>query len=99
MQGVIVVAAAGNRGAAADAVSYAPGNDPYVISVGGTDDNGTRSRSDDTLASWSARGTTQDGFVKPEVNAPGARIISNLAPSSAFALLCPTCILNGGMIR
>src|ERR671910_973364 len=50
-------------------------------------------------ATWSARGTTQDGFAKPEVNAPGARIVSNLAPDSVFGQLCVTCILNGGMIR
>src|SRR5207237_517399 len=35
--GIVVVAAAGNRGTAADAVSYAPANDPYVITVGGVD--------------------------------------------------------------
>jgi serine protease AprX len=98
-KGLVVVASAGNRGAADDAVSYAPGNDPYVISVGGVDDAGTRNLSDDALASWSARGRTQDGFAKPELNAPGARIVSNLAPSSAFSRLCVTCILNGGMIR
>ena len=98
-KGLVVVAAAGNRGVAADAVSYAPGNDPYVISVGGTDDAGTRSLSDDVLASWSARGVTQDGVAKPEINAPGARIVSNLAPGSAFASMCPTCVLTGGMIR
>ncbi len=40
--GLVVVAAAGNDGTAPDAVSYAPGNDPYVISVGGMDDRGTR---------------------------------------------------------
>src|SRR5205807_3596806 len=33
--GIVVVAAAGNRGTAPDAVNYAPGNDPYVVSVGG----------------------------------------------------------------
>ena len=98
-KGLVVVAAAGNRGVAADAVSYAPGNDPYVISVGGTDDAGTRNLSDDALASWSARGVTQDGIAKPEINAPGARIVSNLAPGSAFASMCPTCVLTGGMIR
>ncbi len=36
--GIVVVAAAGNRGDAADAVQYAPGNDPFVISVGATDE-------------------------------------------------------------
>ena len=98
-KGLVVVAAAGNRGVASDAVSYAPGNDPYVISVGGTDDAGTRNLSDDTLASWSARGVTQDGVAKPEINAPGARIVSNLAASSAFTALCPTCIVSGQYIR
>ena len=39
--GITVVAAAGNMGTASDAVSYAPGNDPYVITVGAVDDQGT----------------------------------------------------------
>ena len=38
--GITVVAAAGNLGSASDAVSYAPGNDPYVITVGATDSTG-----------------------------------------------------------
>src|SRR5215210_4522806 len=37
--GVVVVAAAGNHGATAEAANYAPGNDPYVISVGAVDDH------------------------------------------------------------
>ena len=32
--GIVVVAAAGNRGPAAGAAGYAPGNDPFAISVG-----------------------------------------------------------------
>src|SRR4051794_14755750 len=71
-KGVVVVAAAGNRGTGADAVRYAPGNDPYVISVGAVDDQATRSITDDKLATWSSRGTTQDGVAKPEVYAPGS---------------------------
>ena len=39
--GIVVVVAVGNRGTAADAVNYAPGNDPFVISVGATDEVGT----------------------------------------------------------
>ena len=69
--GLVVVAAAGNEGIAPDAVSYAPGNDPYVISVGGMDDRGSRTRDDDILAPWSSRGVTQDGVRKPDVLAPG----------------------------
>jgi serine protease AprX len=97
--GIAVVAAAGNRGTDDDAVDYAPGNDPYVISVGGVDDQGTKNTLDDAIASWSSRGTTQDGYAKPDVLAPGAHIVSNLAPNSAFASLCPSCIVSGQYIR
>jgi serine protease AprX len=97
--GIVVVAAAGNRGTADDAVDYAPGNDPYVISVGGVDDQGTKSTIDDAIAGWSSGGTTQDGFAKPDVLAPGAHIVSNLAPNSAFASMCPACIVDGQYIR
>ncbi len=97
--GIVVVAAAGNRGSDSDAVRYAPGNDPYVISVGAVDDQGTKSTGDDALASWSSRGVTQDGYSKPEVVAPGAHIVSNLAPGSEFAGMCPSCVVSGQYIR
>ena len=71
-----------------DAVSYAPGNDPYIVTVGAVDDNGTHEIGDDTPTSWSSRGTTQDGFSKPDIYAPGAKIVSNLAPGSTYAGLC-----------
>ena len=97
--GIVVVAAAGNRGTASDAVDYAPGNDPFVISVGAVDDQGTKGPGDDELADWSSRGSTQDGFTKPEVVAPGSRIVSVLAPDSDFATLCPSCVVGGEYIR
>jgi serine protease AprX len=99
MNGIVVVAAAGNRGSAPDAVQYAPANDPYVITVGGVDENGTPSTGDDFIASWSSRGITQDGFQKPDVNAPGAHIVSTLSPNSAFAGMCPSCIVAGSYIK
>jgi serine protease AprX len=92
--GLVVVAAAGNDGTATDAVSYAPGNDPYVITVGGVDDRGTKSRDDDVLAPWSSRGVTQDGIQKPEVLAPGLRLVSTLAIGSDFEKLCRKCIVG-----
>lgn len=99
MAGIVVVAAAGNNGTAPDAVSYAPGNDPYIISVGAVDTMGTKRTSDDALASWSSRGVTQDGVSKPEVVAPGARIVGPLAPGSVFTELCATCVVDREYFR
>ena len=97
--GIVVVVAAGNRGDAVDAVSYPPGNDPYVISVGATDEVGTPDPSDDVTAAFSSRGITQDGAAKPEVLAPGAHIVAPLSPGSAFQDLCSWCIVGSNYFR
>ena len=97
--GIVVVAAAGNRGGAADAVQYAPANDPSVITVGGVDDKGTKDISDDQLATWSSRGTTQDGHAKPDLLAPGARLVSTIPAGSAYTQLCPSCVTDGEYFR
>ena len=99
LHGIVVVAAAGNMGTASDAVSYAPGNDPYVLSVGAVDEQGTARASDDVTASWSSQGTTQDGVRKPDVVAPGAHIVSTLAPGSDFASSCPSCVIGGAYFQ
>lgn len=75
-QGIVVVVSAGNLGAASFAVDHAPANDPYVITTGAFDDQGTADRADDVLADWSSRGVTVDGYAKPEVTAPGVDIVS-----------------------
>jgi serine protease AprX len=97
--GIVVVAAAGNHGTAPDAADYAPGNDPFVISVGAVDDQATDTPDDDAYATWSSVGETQDGVDKPEIGAPGAHIVSTLAPNSDFTRLCPDCIVDGQYIR
>jgi serine protease AprX len=97
--GVVVVVAAGNEGGTAGAVTYAPANDPFVITVGGSDDMGTTSTGDDTLASWSSRGLTQDGFQKPDIVAPGAHLVSTMAPGAEYTRLCPTCVTAGRYFR
>jgi serine protease AprX len=97
--GIVVVAAAGNRGDAADAVQYAPGNDPFVISVGATDEADTANPADDTLATFSSRGVTQDGLAKPDIVAPGAHIVAPLASGSAFASLCPQCVVGSRYLK
>lgn len=97
--GIVVVAAAGNRGTASDAVQYAPGNDPFVITIGGVDDQNTPDTNDDTAASWSSTGTTKEGYVKPDFLAPGAHMVSTLAPRSAITEMCPSCIVGGKYFR
>lgn len=89
--GVAVVASAGNNGSQADATWYAPGNDPFVITVGALDDNGSATnRANDSLASFSSRGLTQDGVYKPDIVAPGRRITSVLShPDSVIAKMLP----------
>jgi serine protease AprX len=98
-RGIVVVAAGGNDGNQPDAVSYAPANDPYVITAGATDDRGTFTTTDDVLAAWSSRGVTQDGVSKPEVLAPGARLVSALAPYSDFYDMCKDCVVDGRYFR
>ena len=86
--GIFVVAAAGNGGVGE--VDYAPANDPLVFTVGSFDTLGTSGPGDDTLSVWSARGTTVDGFVKPDLVAPGRRIAGPLASGSVYDGEAPT---------
>ena len=74
--GVTVVAASGNfgDGSAVD-MSAAPGNDPFIITVGAVDQNQTSDPSDDTVTPWSAYGYTADGFSKPDMVAPGRYMV------------------------
>lgn len=80
--GIVVVVSAGNDGPEPQTITV-PGNVPYVITVGAMTDNFTPANSaDDRLASFSAAGPTHEGFVKPEVVAPGGHIWS-LMPTYA----------------
>jgi len=86
-RGLVVVAASGNTGPARDTV-LSPGIDPYAITVGATDDAGTVTRADDTLAPFSAWGTA-DSNAKPDLVAPGRRIVSIRVPGSVLDTLFP----------
>jgi serine protease AprX len=96
--GVVVVAAAGNYGVenTPQVVRYAPGNDPFVITVGATGTQGTKTASDDTLAPWSAFGHTLDGFAKPEISAPGRMLISAVPMGSTLATTAPGRVVAPG---
>jgi serine protease AprX len=95
--GVMVVAAAGNNGNPANPVGIgAPANDPFVLTVGALDINGTASISDDTRAPWSAYGPTADGFMKPDVSAPGRWIVGPVPSSSVFVAKKPMRVVAPG---
>jgi serine protease AprX len=74
---VVVVVAAGNYGKpdGPSGVPFAPGNDPFVVTVGATDTGRSVSTFDDVAAPWSAYGYTLDGFAKPDLAAPGRYIV------------------------
>jgi serine protease AprX len=88
LNGVVVVAAAGNYGSAAgpSGVSFAPGNDPFVITVGAADIGTSLGAGDDTAAPFSAYGYTPDGFSKPEMAAPGRYMIGPVPAGSTLPL-------------
>src|SRR5271165_2727077 len=76
--GIVVVVSSGNDGRnnSAGTNGYAtieaPGNDPYVVTVGAINTNGTTSRADDVMTSFSSKGPTAiDHIVKPDLVAPG----------------------------
>jgi serine protease AprX len=96
--GVVVVAAAGNYGVenTPQKFQYAPGNDPFVITVGAVGTQSTTTAADDTLAPWSAYGHTLDGFSKPELSAPGRMMISPVPVSSTLATTVPERVVAPG---
>jgi serine protease AprX len=88
--GIVVVVAAGNYGRDNSNNNYgygtitAPGNDPYVITVGAMKTMGTATRTDDLIATYSSKGPTMvDQIIKPDIVAPGNLVISDLASTTA----------------
>jgi serine protease AprX len=80
--GIVVVASAGNDGRSPEGNPVlggitSPGNSPFAITVGALNTWSTTDRSDDSLTSYSSRGPTKyDLAVKPDLAAPGNRIVS-----------------------
>jgi serine protease AprX len=93
--GIVVIAAAGNDGMAANGQRIlgginSPGNSPLAITVGSINTWGTVKRGDDTVTTYSSRGPTRfDGAVKPDVAAPGNKIVSLEASGSYVASAYP----------
>ena len=81
--GLTVLVAAGNEGPGAGTIGT-PAIHPQLITVGAADDRNSISDTDDEVASFSSRGPTIDGLVKPDIVAPGVNIISLRSPGSTL---------------
>ena len=83
--GIVVVASAGNNGPDPMTIGV-PGNVPYIITVGAMTDNFTpKDPTDDMLAKFSAAGPTAEGFVKPDLVAPGGHMLGLMKKDSELA--------------
>jgi serine protease AprX len=102
--GVVVVTAAGNlgRNTATGATVYgsitAPGNAPWVLTVGAYSHEGTTSRGDDKMGGYSSRGpTARDFAAKPDVVATGTGIVSLAVPNSLLYTTKSAYLLKGSV--
>ncbi|HEX7295147.1 MAG TPA: S8 family peptidase, partial [Pyrinomonadaceae bacterium] len=107
---VVVAAAGNNGKNAAGAKIYGaihcPGNSPAVITVGASNSYGTDSRIDDSVTSYSSRGPTRsysvdeygrkhyDNLIKPDLVAPGNKIIAAEATSNKLVNEFPSLETN-----
>ncbi|KPI06046.1 Subtilisin [Actinobacteria bacterium OK074] len=77
-KGILFAIAAGNDGEYGAGTVGSPGSAADAITVGAVDGN-------DKLASFSSRGPTADGSLKPDVTAPGVDITAASAKNSVIA--------------
>jgi serine protease AprX len=93
--GITVVVSAGNHGRTSDGAPVlggitSPGNSPAALTVGAIDTKGTLDASDDVVAAYSSKGPAPfDVVVKPDVVAPGTRLVSLEAPRSYISASYP----------
>ena len=94
--GILVVASAGNQGKDAEGRQVlgsitSPGNSPHAVTAGATNMWDTVARNDDTVTTYSSRGPTKYEFAaKPDVVAPGNKIVSLEAAGSFLANTYPS---------
>ena len=99
--GIVVVVSAGNTGKALDGRAIlggisSPGNSPYAITVGALNTWGTVDRSDDTVATFSSRGPSAfDRAVKPDIAAPGTKVLSLQADGAFLPTMYPSIHIAG----
>jgi serine protease AprX len=103
-KGVVVVAAAGNlgknprTGEPQYGAITAPGNAPWVLTVGAYSHEGTLARNDDKMGDYSSRGPTAiDYAAKPDVVATGTGIASLSVPGSLLYTTKSAYLLKGSL--
>src|SRR5262249_15386228 len=81
---------------------HSPGNEPSVITVGASNSRATDSRADDLVTTYSSRGPTRsfetdsdgvrhyDNLLKPDLVAPGNKIISAMSPRNFLVTTNPS---------
>jgi serine protease AprX len=93
--GITVVCAAGNEGEFGPGGILSPGNSPYVITVGASDTKQTADTGDDIITYYSSVGPTlYDEYAKPDVVAPGNRLISTRVPGSYIDVSFPQNLIS-----
>lgn len=88
--GTVVVCSAGNWGTYGNFSVSSPGVSPRAITVGSVTDWNTVDAEDDIVSTYSSRGPTAfDHFMKPDLLAPGNKIVSLRAPGSTLDVTYP----------
>ena len=101
--GIVVVTAAGNLGKNAQGQTQyggitAPGNAPWVLTVGASSHEGTVTRTDDKMGAYSSRGPSAVDFqAKPDLVAPGTGIVSLSDPASLMFISKAAYLLKGSL--
>jgi serine protease AprX len=112
--GIVVVASAGNAGKNANGSKVygsvnSPGIEPTVLTVGAVDSKATDYRSDDGIATYSSRGPGRgyqvvagvkkyDNNMKPDVVAPGNKLLGARAPLNKLLSLNAALGLVGSLL-
>ena len=103
--GLVVVCSAGNYGKTEEGIPViggitSPGNTPSALTVGAINTFGTAVRSDDEVTTYSSRGPTAFDYVlKPDLVAPGNKVVSLQAPTSYLATHYPERLVAGGYLQ